>query len=534
MTQLEKDYANDSAKARSRDMVRDMISRTLLQFRKPSQLQVLCFPGVDAAEIYQVYDPLGIPRENVTGLERDPKVAHELEKKKLGIRIINHDVVDYIAAQDRIGFDIVSLDYTGPIRSPQIGLLHEIAAKAQKNHMVVHQANLAKRDHLSELLYVVGHVNLVRGEDFVVNTQSSPTGESINWAQSKLALERMENLGKRISEGDDVPERKSDALTHHIGYALSQGGSIYTKKKLKFVYGKAYDQLLRDIELSIKSNQGIEAKLDSEDPVGSLAGYRDQVRSLGMISATKLLEDLIRHSLSKHIELSGVDRELSGFIDAAMENAISDEKSFFLMRNERYSYISGSGAPMIGDVVFASHPERLIASAKEFVGAINFPHYFNIKDKESFYRTALAYSKELQRFNKGRVLDESGISPRQFLGSSAKPVLTRERAIKLMKQGVSLDEIRETHRGWTNKPLAQWKSHVTMRTYDKPQENGDTIRQDAEDSDVEKITQEQALDLLASGIPIKEIIKAYPTSFTKGQLAAFKAHQTMGTYGEGK
>jgi len=30
----------------------------LQKFRKPKDLRVLCFPGVDAAEIHEVYDPL--------------------------------------------------------------------------------------------------------------------------------------------------------------------------------------------------------------------------------------------------------------------------------------------------------------------------------------------------------------------------------------------------------------------------------------------------------------------------------------------
>jgi hypothetical protein len=51
-----------------------------------------------------------------------------------------------------------------------------------------------------------------------------------------------------------------------------------------------------------------------------------------------------------------------------------------------------------------------------------------------------------------------------------------------------------------------------------------------EDSDLEKITQEEAIDLIASGIPVNEIFSAYPTSYSVGQLRAFKAHLTMGRY----
>ena len=85
--EAEKHYADDWAKAKSRDLVRDVIERNLLRIRKPKDLQVLCFPGIDATEVFQVYDSLGIPRENITGLERDPYVAEQIERKNLGIKM---------------------------------------------------------------------------------------------------------------------------------------------------------------------------------------------------------------------------------------------------------------------------------------------------------------------------------------------------------------------------------------------------------------------------------------------------------------
>ncbi len=45
----------------------------------------------------------------------------------------------------------------------------------------------------------------------------------------------------------------------------------------------------------------------------------------------------------------------------------------------------------------------------------------------------------------------------------------------------------------------------------------------------QELSKEEAIDLLASGIPAKEIAEAY-SGFSERQLAAFKAHVTMGTY----
>ncbi len=70
-----------------------------------------------------------------------------------------------------------------------------------------------------------------------------------------------------------------------------------------------------------------------------------------------------------------------------------------------------------------------------------------------------------------------------------------------------------------------------MGTYDTTrQDEQETITVTADDKDVERISKDEALELLSAGIPPKEIFDAYPTSFTTRQLGALKAHITMGTY----
>ena len=67
-----------------------------------------------------------------------------------------------------------------------------------------------------------------------------------------------------------------------------------------------------------------------------------------------------------------------------------------------------------------------------------------------------------------------------------------------------------------------------MGTYRRDRVQGESaIEVFDEDSNIEKITKEEAYDLLASGIPPKEIYGAYPTSFSIGQLGAFRAWLTM-------
>jgi hypothetical protein len=63
---------NDPAKQKAREKLTEFIGKNLLNFRKPNQVRVVCFPGAEvegeeALEIKEVYDSLGIPRKNIIG-----------------------------------------------------------------------------------------------------------------------------------------------------------------------------------------------------------------------------------------------------------------------------------------------------------------------------------------------------------------------------------------------------------------------------------------------------------------------------------
>jgi len=88
-----------------------------------SNLKVVCFPGPQALEITQVYDPLGISRENITAFERDKDNAKTLQGKNLGIKVVDEPVEDYFF-RTRDKYNIVHLDYQGNFGRAEAGALH--------------------------------------------------------------------------------------------------------------------------------------------------------------------------------------------------------------------------------------------------------------------------------------------------------------------------------------------------------------------------------------------------------------------------
>lgn len=123
----------DPIKQKSREKLKDFITKNLLTFKKPSQTRVVCFPGAEvegeeAIEIKEVYDYLNIPRKNIVGLEVDEKKAERLRKANLGIEVVNSLDLDFFKNEDRI-FDIISLDYTGYRDTTKWLTLHQIAGR---------------------------------------------------------------------------------------------------------------------------------------------------------------------------------------------------------------------------------------------------------------------------------------------------------------------------------------------------------------------------------------------------------------------
>lgn len=501
---IEKHYADDWAKSKTRVMVYDLIERTLLRTRKPSQLYVLCFPGVDATEVYEVYDRLRIPRQNITGVERDPQVAQELINKNLGIRIVTGTLEDYVSKVRNLFFDVVSLDYTGPIIPTHINTLQQIGSRQLKNEWILHHANLAKRDPEGHRLHLWG---------------AGITGLGSN--RKTIFEKALETKNNRL------PELKSESYTGLLIAAL-RGTTKETVMRLRnFIAGQEHDSLIEEIK-NAAQDRGL--SLDNFDP-GDIESSFHYNYIDGRPAGEFLSSLVLGRRLRRKIMLN--DFNPAEFL-AILTDGLQKTKFHVPREAARYSYISESGAPMVGDIYLLSSQDERLREAGKFAQFYGYPNKFTFrlsvgnKTIEDVLRSYNRARKEgmlpYRDLLKGPLAEDG----RLFLGSSAKPVLTKTKAINLLRAGICIEEIRSTHRGWRNKPIAQWKSHVTMGTYDKEiLEENKSNRETDEDSYLEKITKEEALNLLSSGIPPKEIYETYPSSFSVGQLAAFKAWQTM-------
>jgi hypothetical protein len=75
---------------------REFLRTTILRHKKAKDVKVLCLPGHEAVEIFEVYDRLGIPRKNIYGVEWKAESYKLLKAQNLGINLWKGDVFDYL------------------------------------------------------------------------------------------------------------------------------------------------------------------------------------------------------------------------------------------------------------------------------------------------------------------------------------------------------------------------------------------------------------------------------------------------------
>ncbi len=525
---LEKHYDTDWAKAKVHGLLGDMLDRSLLTFKKPSYIRVLHFAGIDAQETRSVYLTRDIPPANIVCLERETKIANAIDELGLGIKVINQDLTEFVRLESdksEFGYNVVSLDFTSPISWKLLGTIADICERNVENHFIIHTANLVKRDRNNAFVY-----SMVSG---LPKFREMPADEQKRRINTKGAVLDEASLissfeeFKRMRETENMADTKREYYPQMVLNAASNGSTPeYEYRMLKFIYGDSFEPVERHMVNEFRKFAGEE------------------------IEGTDTLIGVLKHSMSKHpIYENYVERAIGlGIIDFKKRNNLEEasvatlqtclafavrERPILITKDAlSYSYISESGSPMIGTMYYLTRPRYLRDAAIETLTHCGFPSKsFDIKDRDSFikYYNRFVRMEEDEVAHLKKVLYNGAAEP-IFIGNASKPVLTRKRFDEALDMDFSVEEIRQKYRGYGNTTIQQmraWKAWHTMRT-GKPAESDQEL--EIHNSGIEKVGKEEALDFLQAGVPPEEIYEAYPTSFTVGQLRAFKAHMTMGTY----
>ena len=542
-SRLEKHYNIDWAKTNVHEMLGGMLDSTILQNKKVQDVKVLHLAGIDAQETKTVYLSRGIIPQNITTVERDPSIARKIASNGLGITVVEGEVLNYITdivtARKKHQFDVVSLDFTSPTNIELVHNVQAIIKTAGNPQILLHVANLLRREHNGKYIYG-------RSAPFHAITKKMFDTNPLTLRHLDVVDKKIERIAELFKGFEtDYKENRSELKRESYPFLIldsilgAHTSNLSYWRAIRFLYGE-HDakEIERTIVNTFKSLEGL-----TPEQIKRITRFEDiEFHPLaGSFIFKCVLESAVIDGISNmldYYELNGLN--LEGFLNLprraiesklwhAVINAGAETPLFYPIKGKHYSYISESGSPMVGSIYFISRSKSVEHAAQNTAFEIGFPGTFSIRDPKALRKEFNRYVEKEEPMAEylSNLLGSEIVV--EFLGNASRPILTKKKFLEELNRGNSIESIQEHYRGWSKMPLTQWKAHHTMGTYEKKPES-DIAVSEIQDYKIEKITKDQALDLMITGIPIDEIYETYPTSFSVGQLRAFKAHVTMGTY----
>lgn len=456
---------DDFAKQKAREKLRDFIRRNL-SFKKLSDIKVVCFPGAEedgeeALEVKQVYDTIGIPRENIVGLECDPERADRLKKANLGIQVVIAFDYDFFKTTEQ-KFDIISLDYTGHQGKKEIMALEEIVSnQILAKHGILCTNYTGKRESRDLKLWMLH--KLTR---FI--SQEKPEE---NISREK----RIEILEKEMSGNSEFSfSQIREAITNDTLEIFKCGKGILKLPEILTCYPE-YQEIEEEISNLIRNGETVPDEKTRKVLIESKIFKKEQFDNTELLLDYKInMDNYVNNHIQnfkKHIQkqMETTDRLAEWIVSALI---CSEIKAYIPRKIERYYYNSNKNYLMLFDIIAFTQQERVYQKMKEM--------FLFDKNKQKLYWNPLhlcnagilkKIRKTTEEFHFERKYE---ILPRSYLGSSwespkkeknAREIISKDNAIELLKSGFSTEEISDCYSGFTKGQLAAFKAHLTMGKY---------------------------------------------------------------------
>jgi len=425
-----KDTYDFESKARTRERLEKVIRTIYSKPKDREHLKVLTILGHQDCELKQVWDPLGVPRKNITVVELYPEPHKIIEENNLGINLYPEtiSILNYIT-QTQEKFDIINLDAQAQFGLDERNILRNIAGKQL----------LGNRGILSTWYY-----------------GAREDGYNKNWFKKTF-----EECVNETSEEEGKIKDRSNLISRMICSVFIDGvtnlephTSIMENKNLFETYG---DFLLQKPEI-IETLKKI--KKDPEKAtlfMGSINAY----------AGIDFFKARIEKAVSK---INGLSEDSKSILS----NVLYYQKinSYFSAMQERYKYIGDNKAPMLVDINYFKQEDFSdiagynLNDQGEMV--INLPI---IKDKDERRKRV----KRIDLFQKLRHRCTGyDLEKRIHLGSSyvktledekpTKRILSKEERVEVrdfLATGIPEEEIMQTY-NITKEQIAAHKAVVTL------------------------------------------------------------------------
>lgn len=368
------------------------------------KLKILNLTSDKPYELEQIYDKLGIPRENITTVEKDPKKKQRIKNSNFGIRLIEDysSIDDFIRDTDE-KFDIINIDYSGNMNWQQVITISNIAVK-----------DMLRDRGILATWYSGRRENTLTQRDFVGNYQSIKNALSMIKIEPKRTLPNAERLLSIINEMSQVEEgdiERSESITHAITSNLFYSDPVETRsipKIIKLIGGERklievienIPQYRNDMKLLLdyisagseskfmEKYKNIEGSQNASDLLKlikselgqTMLKYFRNIRAKKLIREEPLFEDRLElakcyinnldafkemYSITENWIVRELKNKLSplqltpvmNHIDSITHILFNQGMKYLVLDNERLFYSGDNGTPMYVDFILAGKKE---------------------------------------------------------------------------------------------------------------------------------------------------------------------------------
>lgn len=329
-------YDQDSSKQQARELLLSRYMEQLIEpgFITPKESQMLFLPGIDCCELDLFRDRTGMPISGFVGVERDLDIYQQIRKREPNLFLHNESMENYLLRQDQINFDVISLDYMGVLKQPELCTLELILQKQQKNRFILHNAFLGsrERDQTYEIL------------ETVLRTNTLLDHLSKGYQLQQLLQQCSENTKEELCD-------KKEEIYCKLLPVLTQSRGINLQNMIRFM-DRVENMTTENIE---QYPRFVYELFISKDSI-----LRERLNQ----KITRFHR--IMQQITKYHNLTG--DEAKTMIKGVMRGVSS--KYFDIESHDSYQYISVSRHPMHGQIVSLVYPYKIHQFEEELVDRI--------------------------------------------------------------------------------------------------------------------------------------------------------------------
>ncbi len=330
---IKKSFSNDPSKHLWRQKIIDFVRKHYSE-KQIRNLKVLCLPGPEMLEVFEIYDELGVKRKNIVGLEKN--LAEYEALADLNESLDDNITVEYTGALEYLTrepgelqdnpFDIISLDYYGYQDREKTDTLHQIGLCGWLSPRAIVFTNylMARENQDMQDSYKEGE----KWQKFYMS-HLKDIGSVMESLQDRDEFDKFMKEQQDIDFDIDIGKRRDRMAQTEPIFALNRGTGWWNTEIVKLLC------IGRDNEES-ESTEKNENKL---------SGYRRKLNKnrLHTINEYDFLEKIENSIYAANQELSFLMVYYANF---------KINRYFFVDDHESYKYISNTGSPMISDFFY--------------------------------------------------------------------------------------------------------------------------------------------------------------------------------------